>query len=179
MSQAEQKANTKQKYIKIDAPIHFGDWHFEIRPALWPALGVSLREYVDKEKTKIAKEAAKKRGESDLSGISFRYLSHAVAEQPVFDFHEGDVFLSKKSDGVTLQVISQARTSKFIKSSSIQRRADLPTTSQTPNLRHGFAPAKCLPIQESAKARVIAKCSGTASRSRSEETVGLLRFLFG
>lgn len=107
MSQAEQKTKAKQKYIKIDAPIHFGDWHFEVRSALWPALGVSLREYVDKEKTKVAKEAAKKHGESDLSGISIRYLSHAVAEHPVFDFHEGDVFPSKKSDGVTLQVVAQ------------------------------------------------------------------------
>jgi len=107
MSQSEQKAKAKQKYIKIDAPSHFGDWHFEVHPALRPALGVSLREYVDKDKTKVAKEAAKKRGESDLSGISIRYLSHAVAEQPVLDFHEGDVFPSKKSDGVTLQVVAQ------------------------------------------------------------------------
>lgn len=107
MSQAEQKANAKQKYIKIDASIHFGDWHFEIRPALWPALGVSLREYVDREKTKVAKEEAKERGESDLSRISVRYLSHAVAEQPIYDFHEGDIFPSKGSNGITLQVVAQ------------------------------------------------------------------------
>lgn len=107
MSQAEQKAKAKQKHIKIDAPSHFGDWHFEVRPALWPALGVSLREYVDKEKTKIAKAEAKKRKESDLSGISILYLSHAVAEHPVLDFHDGDVFPSKKSEGVALQVVAQ------------------------------------------------------------------------
>lgn len=107
MSQAMQEAKVKQKYIKIDAPTHFAGWHFEVRPALWPALGVSLREYVDKEKTKTAKEAAKSRGESDSSGISVRYLSHAIAEHPVFDFHEGDVFTSKKSDGITLQVVTQ------------------------------------------------------------------------
>lgn len=108
MSQAEQKAKAKQKYIKVDASIHFGDWYFEVRPALWPALGVSLREYVDKEKTKMAKEEAQNRGEKNISGISIRYLSHAVAEQPAFDFHEGDVFPSKKMDGVTLQVVAQS-----------------------------------------------------------------------
>lgn len=95
----------KQKFQKIDAAAHFSTWQFEIHRALWPALGVELREYIDKERTKAAREEAKRQGETNLTRIAHRYLAHAVSENPALDFHEGDVFPSKKSDGVSLQVI--------------------------------------------------------------------------
>jgi hypothetical protein len=95
----------KQKFQKIDAAAHFTTWEFEIHRALWPALGVELREYIDKERTKAAREEAKQRGETNLTKIAHRYLAHAVSENPALDFHEGDVFRSKKNDGVSLQVI--------------------------------------------------------------------------
>lgn len=102
-----QEAKDKQKFKKIDPPAYFGDWEFEVHRALWPALGVSLREYIDKEPTRVAREAAKQRGEENVTRIAIRVLAHAVSENPVLDFHEGDVFPSKKSNGVTLQVIGQ------------------------------------------------------------------------
>jgi hypothetical protein len=95
----------KQTFQKIDAATHFSTWEFEIHRALWPALGVDLRQYIDKERTKAAREEAKQRGETNLTKIAHRYLAHAVSENPVLDFHEGDVFPSKKSEGVFLQVI--------------------------------------------------------------------------
>lgn len=102
-----QEAKGKQKFKKINPPAYFGDWEFEVHRALWPALGVSLREYIDKEPTRVAREAAKQRGEDNVTRIAIRVLAHAVSENPVLDFHEGDVFPSKKSNGVTLQVIGQ------------------------------------------------------------------------
>jgi hypothetical protein len=102
-----QDAKAKQKFKKIDPLAYFGDWEFEVHRALWPALGVALREYIDKEPTKAARDAAKQRGENNLTRIAIRVLAHAVSENPVLDFHEGDVFPSKKSDGVTVQVIAQ------------------------------------------------------------------------
>lgn len=96
----------KQKFLKTDALAYFSEWEFEIHRALWPALGVTLREYIDKERTKAAREAAKQHGEDNLTKIAHRYLAHAVSENPVLDFHEGDIFQSKKTDGVSLQVIA-------------------------------------------------------------------------
>ncbi|OZA21661.1 MAG: hypothetical protein B7X93_13625, partial [Hydrogenophilales bacterium 17-61-9] len=97
----------KQQFQKIDALAYFSEWEFEINRALWPALGVTLREYIDKERTKAARDEAKQHGERNLTKIAHRYLAHAVSESPALDFHEGDVFPSKKCDGVSLQVVSQ------------------------------------------------------------------------
>lgn len=102
-----QEAKDKQKLKKIDPLAYFGDWKFEVHRALWPALGVSLREYIDKEPTKAARKAAEQRGEDNVKKIAIRVQAHAVSENPVLDFHEGDVFPSKKIEGVTLQVIGQ------------------------------------------------------------------------
>jgi hypothetical protein len=101
------EVSARQEFQKIDAPAYFSEWEFEIHRALWSALGITLREYIDKERTKAAREAAKQHGEGNLTKIAHRYLAHAVSENPVLDFHEGDVFPSKKSDGVSLQVIAQ------------------------------------------------------------------------
>lgn len=97
----------KLKFQKINALDYFSEWEFEVHRALWPALGVSLREYIDKERTQAAREAAKQLGEDNLTKIAIRYLAHAVSEIPVLEFHEGDVFPSKKRGGVSLQVIAQ------------------------------------------------------------------------
>jgi len=102
-----QEEKAKQKFKKVDPLAYFGDWEFEVHRALWPALGVTLREYIDKEPTKVAREAAKQRGEDNVKRIAIRVLAHAVSENPVLDFHEGDVFPSRKIEGVTLQVIGQ------------------------------------------------------------------------
>lgn len=107
-----QEAKGKQKLKKIDPLAYFGDWKFEVHRALWPALGVSLRVYIDEEPTKAARKAAKQRGEDNVKKIAIRVQAHAVSETPVLDFHEGDVFPSKKIEGVTLQVIGQGRTGK-------------------------------------------------------------------
>lgn len=102
-----QEEKAKQKFQKVDPLAYFGDWEFEVHRALWPALGVTLREYIDKESTKVAREAAKQRGEDNVTRIAIRVLAHAVSENPVLDFHEGDVFPSKRIEGVALQVICQ------------------------------------------------------------------------
>lgn len=99
------EVETKQKFQKIDAAAYFAPWAYEIRRALWPALGVNLREYVDKERTKAAREEAKQRGEVNLTRIAHRYLAYAVSGNPALDFHEGDMFPSRENDGISLQVI--------------------------------------------------------------------------
>lgn len=135
----------KQKFQKIDAPAYFKEWEFEIHRALWPALGVNLREYIDKEKTKAAREEAKEHGEVNLTQIAHRYLSHAVSGNPVLDFHEGDVFASKKSEGVSLQVIAQSEyieVHQIIIQSTPRRLAfHVTDTELAAWLRTGIAPS--------------------------------------
>jgi hypothetical protein len=101
------EVTAKQKFEIIDAPAYFSEWEFEIHRALWPALGVTQREYIDKERTKEAREKAKQNGEANVSHIAIRYLAHAVSEIPLLDFHEGDTFASKKNSNVVVQVISK------------------------------------------------------------------------
>lgn len=81
----------------VDAKKHFQDWYFEIRPELFAALGVTRREYIDREKTKAKREAAKAEGfpKERLASIAVKYSAHAVENPPQYDFHEGDIFYSK------------------------------------------------------------------------------------
>lgn len=81
----------------IDTKNHFQDWYFDIRPELLAALGVTRREYIDREKTKAMREAAKAEGvlKERLASISVKYSAYAVDNPPQYDFHEGDIFYSK------------------------------------------------------------------------------------
>lgn len=105
----------RQVGLKIDPDTYFAGWafemtkHFHISDSrhLWSALGVTLREYVDKEKTRLAKLAAEKRKEPqrDIDRIKIRYMAWAVAPVPVLDFHEGDLFYSSRGDA-PIQVVA-------------------------------------------------------------------------
>ena len=81
----------------VDTKKHFQDWYFDIRPELLAALGVTRREYIDREKTKAIREAAKTEGvpKERLASIAVKYSAHAVDNPPQYDFHEGDIFYSK------------------------------------------------------------------------------------
>lgn len=92
----------------VDIKNHFQDWHFEIRPELLAALGVTRREYIDREKTKTMREAAKVEGipKERLASIAIKYSAHAVDNPPQYDFHEGDIFYSKNgSEGLQVAEI--------------------------------------------------------------------------
>jgi hypothetical protein len=96
----------KPRATIVNPAQYFKDWHYDIHKSLWSALGVTRREYVDKEKTKAARAAAKMTGhQGPITRIAIRYLAYAVAERPALDFHEGDVFHPRSGDH-WLQVIS-------------------------------------------------------------------------
>lgn len=94
----------RRTYRVIDPSQYFDDWHFDIRPELITALGVSRREYVDREKTRLLRAAAQARGTpaDRLAQVKHTYFAYAVGDPPEYDFHEGDVFYSRH--GPTLQV---------------------------------------------------------------------------
>ncbi len=80
----------------IDPEDYFADWHFAIRPELWPALGVTRREYIDREKTKLLRATARSNGESDtmVARLKVTYMAYSVDTNPVYTFEEGDTFYS-------------------------------------------------------------------------------------
>lgn len=105
----------RQIGLKIAPDAYFAGWayemtkHFNIPDSrhFWSALGVSQREYVDQDKTALAKRAATERGEpkQDIDRIKIRHLAWAVAPLPNFDFHEGDLFYSTRGDA-PIQVVA-------------------------------------------------------------------------
>lgn len=98
----------RQRATRIDPIDYFASWAYEVSKALWPALGVSLREYVDKNKSaalrsSLAMEGYGTRG-SNLPTV--KYLAYAVGDPPTFDFHEGDLFFPKGQSLLPLQVVA-------------------------------------------------------------------------
>ena len=91
----------------IDDPnVYFGSWKYVVHKALWPALGVTLREYVDKEKAKALRAEAKRHGHRYVAPM---YLAYAVSKPPVLDFHEGDIFFSARNSLLALQVVARRK----------------------------------------------------------------------
>ena len=83
------------RLIHIDPKDHFSAWAYQVIPELWPALGVDRREYVDKEKTRLLRNATRESGEADkanLTRIKVTYLSYVIDAPPNYDFQEGDIF---------------------------------------------------------------------------------------
>jgi hypothetical protein len=103
----DEASETRQPVSIIDDPnLYFGSWEYLIHKALWPALGVSLREYVDKEKAKVLRTEAKRHGHRYVAPM---YLAYAVSKPPVFDFQEGDLFLSARNPFQSLQVVARRK----------------------------------------------------------------------
>lgn len=108
----EEQRNTRQRATIIEDPVrYFSSWAYQIHKSLWPALGVTLREYIDKKKP-AQKDATTKH---DQGGISVtnktptKYLAYAISTPPAFDFQEGDLFFSSTSTQLALQVIAKRK----------------------------------------------------------------------
>jgi hypothetical protein len=89
---------SRSRSVPIGDPVtHFEHWAFCIKKAHWAALGVAQREFVDRDKTKAAKKAAKSAGydEEYVKRIAHRYLSYSDAGVERSEFHEGDLFHHK------------------------------------------------------------------------------------
>jgi hypothetical protein len=98
----------RQRATRVDPINYFASWAYGVSKALWPALGVSLREYVDQDKStalrsSLAKEGHGSRG-SNLPTV--KYLAYAVGDPPTFDFHEGDLFFPKGQGLLAVQVVA-------------------------------------------------------------------------
>jgi hypothetical protein len=93
------------KSTKVDPQQHFADWHYDIRPELWIALGVARREYIDKEATSKLRKAAIDNGLSKdkTAHIKSMYSAYSVDESPQYAFQEGDIFHAKRT-GQSLQI---------------------------------------------------------------------------
>jgi hypothetical protein len=90
---------------KIDPKHYFSTWHFDIHDALWPALGVERREYVDREKSRLMREKAKAEGtpKEVLARMKSVYYAYAIDEPPQYQMEEGDLFYAKQSP-ISIQI---------------------------------------------------------------------------
>jgi len=99
----------RQRAKNVEPTEYFSGWCYSITRAHWPALGVTLREYVDSVPTKTARERAKAAGwpPEDVKRIKIMMLSHGVMSPPYYEFHLGDIFHAH--DGLTsLQIMNVA-----------------------------------------------------------------------
>lgn len=91
----------KLKATKIPDPAaYFRDWDYLIAPCHYEALGVTLRPYIDRDKTTDvqAKALASGMPAKQASQIKIHYLCHATNSPPCFDFHVGDIFYQQKGE---------------------------------------------------------------------------------
>ena len=97
----------RQPVSIIDDPnVYFGSWEYVIHKALWPALGVTLREYVDKVNGKVLRAEAKRHGHRYVAP---KYLAYALSKPPILDFQEGDLFFSARNPLLALQVVARRK----------------------------------------------------------------------
>ena len=97
----------RQPISIIDDPnVYFGSWQYVVHKALWPALGVTLREYVDKVKAKILRAEANRYGHRYVAPM---YLAYAKSKPPLLDFQEGDLFFSAQNSLLALQVVARRK----------------------------------------------------------------------
>jgi hypothetical protein len=96
---------------------YFANWCYEIRESLFPALGVTIRTFIDKEKSAVARDAAIRDGMPKAEAtrrIRITFNAHAVSIPANFDFHEGDIFYRRDAEAESkyLQVLG-VKTSEF------------------------------------------------------------------
>jgi hypothetical protein len=95
-------ATPRQRAQRINPKDYFSSWAYDILPRdpknpsirrehLLSALGVTQREYIDKEKTTAARKHAKSEGRN-ASHVAVTTMEWAVSNPPALDFHEGDIF---------------------------------------------------------------------------------------
>lgn len=138
---------------------HFARWAYSIEKAHWAALGVALREFIDKDKTAAARDAARAAGHDDdyVKRIAYRHLAYADAGVDRTEFNEGDLF-HHKSEKRAIQVVKLAdliEVHEIILGQAPRRHAYRVTADDLASwLRDGNAPshARIPPMQSCASA---------------------------
>lgn len=79
----------KSKSIRLPNPAtYFSNWSYRVERYHWEAFSINMREFVDKERTKIKRENAEP-GET-VSPV--KISEWAISTPTVYGFHSGDVF---------------------------------------------------------------------------------------
>ena len=144
------------KPLITDPKKYFSSWEYNIIPTFWAVLGITRREYINKEKTKKARQKAANEGKNKeyIKKIKVKYFAYARSKQIVYDFHEGDIFYRKQpndeSSGVQISLIrDQIEVYEFTHNryKSVLRISE---TQLAEWLKTGIKPAKCqIPVTES------------------------------
>lgn len=104
------ESSDRVRATKIDPASFFSDWAYEIDRPLWPALGVTLREYVAKANSTSSHDSVLQNlGEINVGRSPSKYLAYAIGNPPQFDFQEGDLFFPKDPSVCALQVVANRK----------------------------------------------------------------------
>lgn len=96
----------RKKPTPVDPETYFRLWAYVIHPYHYQALGVSLRDYVDREKTKAARARGAEQGltHAQCLKIASTYRCYVVDNPPAYDFSEGALFTPRCAASPCLQV---------------------------------------------------------------------------
>lgn len=119
-----------------DPEKHFHNWHYRIKQAHWPALGVQMRDFVNREKTTqwrqqweqdtpryaelkplfFRKRQTEISGHPDLkeweqlkkerADLAYKDRVYALSTPSLYDFHEGDIFYSETAPYLQVVAVS-------------------------------------------------------------------------
>lgn len=94
------------KWIEIEPTNYFSEWAFNILPVHYSSLGVEHRTYIDKEKTKAAREKARDAGMSEerVSKIKIQRTAWAESIPRQIGFCDGQLFYGTNPTDI-IQVI--------------------------------------------------------------------------
>lgn len=107
----DETSESRQRATRVDPNQYFSSWVYRVDKPLWPALGVSLREYVDKEKTTALRNSMQRSG-TEHGGCALptvKVMAYAVGNPPFLDFHEGDIFFPKRPELPLIQVVAKRK----------------------------------------------------------------------
>lgn len=99
---------------RIEPRAYFENWAFEVREPLWPALGVTKREYVDRPRTKELRAKALAAGvpKSRILDVKATYFAFVLTPGDSFDFHAGDIFFAPNAHDA-IQVMGSVGAQKI------------------------------------------------------------------
>lgn len=139
-SEAPKAKKGRRRAQDLEPAKLFRYWAYAVEPHHWPIFGIALREYINPERTKIARNLAALSGTppGDVSRIAIRDRLWTRLQQPI-DVCEGDLFWARdRSSAIEVVAVRDTIEIHIVTRDPRRRFAYLLTEAQfTHCLEHG------------------------------------------
>ncbi|HSH43435.1 MAG TPA: BRCT domain-containing protein [Arenicellales bacterium] len=135
----------RTRYKAIDPDEYFAQWAYPPNRPQRSALGVELRERMDAERTRAARERAKATGTAAKEVAAIRIMTRqwTLSHPPAYDFHVGDLFHSGSGE-TSVQVAHDGNPLEVHSNQSGMWAPYQVTPEELAHwLRTGVEPARC------------------------------------